>query len=267
MKAKQLIRKGLEVTNLYPTAKKVKNSIKSGVDKIKYRMSPEFKEFNQRKKMYSKLVKKGGLVFDVGANVGNRTEVLLNLGAKVVAVEPQSNCINILKDKFGSHPNFNLFEGGMSEKEGKTTIFVANVDTISSMSQEWINSVKDSVFKENTWDKTETVKVDTLDNLIKQYGVPDLIKVDVEGFEISVLRGLTQKVNYLSYEFMFPKFHKQALECLEYLEGISDIECNYSWGESMQLAEPTWVPSHQFKDVLSKAATESNFGDIYIRFV
>src|SRR3954471_20046 len=76
-----------------------------------------YKEYNQRKweaahakrenelfpariAFYRQFIKPGNLVFDVGANVGNRVEVFLKCGAKVIAVEPQPNCVDILKGKF-----------------------------------------------------------------------------------------------------------------------------------------------------------------------
>lgn len=267
MKTKELIKNTLEKTNLYKPAKKAKEFVSRKYNRAKYLMSPEYKEFQRRRALYSSLINKGDLVFDIGANVGNRTEVLLNIGARVVAVEPQANCVRILNDKFGNNENFVLFEGGMDQKAGETVIHIADVDTISSMNLDWINSVKNGVFKENSWNRQEKVKVDTLDNLIIQHGVPHLIKVDVEGFEINVLKGLTQKVGCISYEFMFPEFYNQALECLEYIESIAPVECNYSWGETMKLVERKWVPSSDFREILSDAKKNAYFGDIYVRFL
>ena len=54
---------------------------------------------------YSGFIKKGDMCFDVGANLGDRTEAFLKLGAKVVVVEPQEDCIKTLKDKFGDNEN------------------------------------------------------------------------------------------------------------------------------------------------------------------
>jgi hypothetical protein len=51
----------------------------------------------ERKKFYQQFINAGDLVFDVGANEGNRVQVFLDLNANVVAVEPQPNCIEILK--------------------------------------------------------------------------------------------------------------------------------------------------------------------------
>ena len=51
---------------------------------------------------YSQFVPNGGLVFDIGANIGNRIEIFLEIGATVIAVEPQAACVAILKEKFGN---------------------------------------------------------------------------------------------------------------------------------------------------------------------
>jgi FkbM family methyltransferase len=225
------------------------------------------KIYRDRKSFYSQFIKKNDLVFDVGANVGNRTEIFLSLGARVVAIEPQENCINVLRTKFGNNSMFDLYEGGMDSKRGKNKIRIANADTISSMSTSWIERVKKDVFKDYSWDKEVEINVETLDNLIKERGIPKFIKIDVEGYELEVLKGLSQKTKYLSFEFMLPQFFKEAVDCIDYISTISPIECNISWGESMKLELPSWLNSKDFKEYLSQAKTTSNFGDIYIRFV
>ena len=71
------------------------------------------------KAFYSQYVKSGQLCFDVGANMGNRTDILLQLGAKVVAVEPQESCCRHLTGKFGNNPNFTLVTKAMDEIAGQ----------------------------------------------------------------------------------------------------------------------------------------------------
>ena len=55
------------------------------------------KDDQKKLKFYSQFIKKGDLVFDVGANLGNRTKIFLKLGARVVAIEPQPFCMSRLK--------------------------------------------------------------------------------------------------------------------------------------------------------------------------
>lgn len=55
-------------------------------------------------------------------------------------------------------------------------------------------------FPDYRYDKKEKVQVVTLDDLIKEYGLPKYCKIDVEGFEWKVLKGLTRPIPYVSIE-------------------------------------------------------------------
>ena len=48
------------------------------------------------KTFYSQFISKNSLVFDVGANIGNRTAMFAELGRLVVAIEPQNTCMKTL---------------------------------------------------------------------------------------------------------------------------------------------------------------------------
>ena len=112
--------------------------------------------------------------------MGNRITPLLNLGAKVVAVEPQEKCYKFLAKKFGKR--IKIVTQGLGENEGIKNFHISNASTISSFSDEWINSVKTTRFKDYRWDKVVKVEMTTLDILIEQYGIPVFIKIDVEGY-------------------------------------------------------------------------------------
>jgi 16S rRNA A1518/A1519 N6-dimethyltransferase RsmA/KsgA/DIM1 with predicted DNA glycosylase/AP lyase activity len=61
----------------------------------------------ERRKMctfYRQFIKPNDLVFDVGANIGNYTAIFLALGARVLAIEPQAECMAQLRARFGRHP-------------------------------------------------------------------------------------------------------------------------------------------------------------------
>jgi hypothetical protein len=85
------------------------------------------------------------LCFDVGANIGNRITPLLHIGALVLAVEPQETCYKFLEYKFG---NKIILVKGLCEKVCTRKFHIANANTISSFSEEWINAVKNGRFKE-----------------------------------------------------------------------------------------------------------------------
>ena len=220
----------------------------------------------KRLEMYGSFIKKGDLVFDVGANEGNRTDIFLELGAKVVAVEPQAECIAKLEAKFGS--KIELVKKGLDEQEGKKLLYKSDSSLISSFNKDYIDAVKDDRFKGANWTPAGELEMTTLDALIAKYGVPDFCKIDVEGFEQQVLKGLSQPLKALSFEFVVPENLKNAMQCLELLMKQGNIECNFSYGESMDLALSTWkTGTEMLAYVQTKEFEGFSYGDVYVKFV
>ena len=214
---------------------------------------------------YKNFISQGELVFDIGANIGNRSEIFLELGAQVVAVEPQLSCIKILKDKFGD--KISIENVGLSSQTGMMQFYIADVSTISTFSKDFISKTGAERFKQNRWDKTVTVPVNTFDNLIRKYGVPDFCKIDVEGYEYEVLKGLSQKLPYLSFEYCVPEMNENLINCIHHLAGLDpETLFNYSEGESMKLNLPEWIDYKEFLSVAGQASFQKTlFGDIYTK--
>ena len=104
---------------------------------------------------YSQFIKSDELCFDIGANIGNRCEVFLAIGANVLAVEPQRNCILELKKIFESNNKFVLLEKAVGRNEGQAEMFISDTHVLSSLSSHWIESVKKSGrFSTIKWDTT-----------------------------------------------------------------------------------------------------------------
>ncbi len=217
---------------------------------------------------YSKFISRGALCFDIGANVGDRVKTFLKLRANIVAVEPQEECVKILRTVYGNNRNLKIVQKAIGESEGEAEMMVCNVNTISSLSPEWIKSVRKSGrFSEYSWDKKMVVAVTTLDRLIEQYGTPSFIKIDVEGFEYPVVKGLSQPVKTLSLEFT-PEFIESTFKCIDHLQQLGDIHFNYSVGETMQLAMEEWVSSQEMVKILSSFRDDNTiFGDVYGQFL
>ena len=217
-----------------------------------------------RKNFYSWFVKEGDWVFDVGANYGNRIKVFLELKANVVAIEPQESCYKFLKLMFGK--KIHLVTKGLGSKEETRKFFIADSSTVSTFSEEYIKAVKDSGrFANNNWNKTTEIQMTTLDNLIREFGVPAFIKIDVEGFEKEVLSGLTQKIRSLSFEYCVPEQLDQALACIKILSGFNpEMKYNFSTGESMKFELEKWLTADEMMNLVrSEKFTVTGFGDVY----
>lgn len=214
---------------------------------------------------YSQFFKAGDTVFDVGANLGNRSEVFLALGAKVIAVEPQPICQDVLQRLFGRHPRFVLARCALGDAPGEATMFVADMSGLSTLSTEWMDKLKASGRLEgHKWTGSITVPVRTMDSLIAEHGVPAFCKIDVEGFEINVLRGLSRPIRALSFE-LASEAADSAVACIERLGTLATYEFNYSKFESMTYVAPAWLSGPAMVDVLRNRLEPMFFGDIYAR--
>jgi len=115
------------------------------------------------------------------------------------------------------------------------------------------------------WDKTVQVPLSTLDQLIQEYGLPQFCKIDVEGYETEVLKGLSQPIPYLSFEYN-DRLKNKALECLEILSKFPNLSYNFSPYESMQLSLDTWKNQANFYQYLQDLSSNILTGDIYVRW-
>lgn len=248
------IRSILRKTGLYSLAITVEN-----------KLITVFKK-GDRIKFYGQFVKSGDLVFDVGANEGNRTDIYLAIGAKVVAVEPQKDCYTKLESRFGD--KITLVKKGLGEKEETKTLYISDTNLISSFNAEHIEEMKKDRFKGVNWDKSSEIEMTTLDNLIAKHGVPDFCKIDVEGFEFDVLKGLSVPLKALSLEYMVPENQSVIVNCINKLNSLGKIECNHSYGESMELSMSSWMEGNKFEQYLkTKEFEATSYGDVYVRFV
>lgn len=100
--------------------------------------------------------------------------------------------------------------------------------------------------------QTRKVETTTLEELITTYGELFFVKIDVEGYEPQVLRGLKRPVKYMSFEVNLPEFRAEGLECLELLEKISEHgRFNYALDCRQGLILKQWVEFQEIVQVFN----------------
>jgi len=222
---------------------------------------------NKQKDFYKQFIVKNDLVFDVGCNIGSRTKIFLNLGAKVVGFEPQSDLCDHLYAHLKRNKNFSLERTALGATTDTTEIKISDAHVLSSMSDRWIQATqKSGRFENYNWNNTVKVPVTTLDDKIQVYGVPKYIKIDVEGYEFEVLHGLSNPVRNISIEFTAEDI-ENSYKCIDYISTLGDFTFNYSIGESLILKNHEWKSKDNIKFSLAKVCKEENkaWGDIYAK--
>lgn len=247
--------------------KKVFGDYEMHVVKSLFRSKEEKELIKKRSDFYMKILSsKDDIYFDVGANYGNRIEPIIGRINNIIAIEPQPACIKFLKRKYGN--KITIVPKGLGKIEETKTMYISNAHTLSSFSKEWIEATKDSGrFSQYTWEEEKQIEMTTLDILINKYGQPKFIKIDVEGFELDVLQGLSQVVEYLSFEYTIPERKESIINCIDRINEISknnNVVFNYSIGESMEWALEKWISPQEMKEEIErKSFINSKFGDIY----
>jgi FkbM family methyltransferase len=208
---------------------------------------------------FSGLIKPGDLCFDVGANYGAKAEVFLRAGARVVAFEPQMDCLAELRDRIGPHPKLDTISAAVGSTVGRATLYIDPHRTSTSLQGDWQPKVESTV----------QVEVTTLDRAIAQFGRPDYCKIDVEGFELEVLKGLSQPIPLVSFEYHVERNGIEVMrQCLDYLSGFGDIEVNVTPAETPEFGLPSWQNRDAFLEVFLEDLARNTayfYGDVFVR--
>lgn len=221
----------------------------------------------QLRRFYRGLIAPGDLVFDIGAHVGSRSRTLLSLGAEVVAVEPQP----IFADFIERHLPKRLkgFERvAVGAGVGEAVLHISSRHpTVTTISDRFIKGVSHADgFRNVIWDRDVRLPMTTLDRLIDRYGLPAFCKIDVEGAEADILRGLSRPVGLIAFEYT-PALPDIAREAIDRLRQLGDYRFNRVIGERHSFVEAEWSDAGTVLKALAMLGPESPSGDIYARLM
>lgn len=167
------------------------------------------------------------LLFDIGANRGDATLAGLRKGYKVVAVEAAPRIYSELVKNFIYNPNVTPLRYAVSSKDNeRVSFYECEEDGLSTLNLDWLTD--EAMPYAGKPYRTVSVNTVTINTLVKTYGVPDLIKVDVEGAEWSVFHGMNQNYGTLAFEWSFATLseHEKQLDYL-YLLGYREVAPQY----------------------------------------
>jgi FkbM family methyltransferase len=214
---------------------------------------------------YSQLVPRGSLVLDIGANVGAMSAIFTSFGNRVIALEPNADCVRHIQLSY-SGQGLEVIQAVAGPRNGLATLNLSDErDDISSLSQEWIAAIKQEHEEyRGLWSRQIVVPMVTLDTLIEHYGMPYFIKIDVEGFEESVLSGLSIQPPLISFEFN-AAFLSATMRCLHSGVLSSDSLFNFAMGDPSRFELESWVQRQDLEKRLRRMEHQDRHGDIFVR--
>jgi FkbM family methyltransferase len=154
------------------------------------------------------------MYFDIGSNIGDWSLANINQCDKIISIEASPITFKKLVNHC-KHDKIILLNYAVCNNNGNDIVFYqAESDVLSTINKDWL-TMDGSRFCNHPY--TEIIcKTISIDKLIEQYGVPDLIKIDVEGGEYECISSLTQKVELICFEWA-SELNMISYKCIDYL--------------------------------------------------
>jgi len=247
------VRRQLEGTPLFIPARALYRAV----------FHPErIKHHRQMRQFYGQFIGKGDVVFDVGAAVGEYAEVFCQLGARVIAIEPNPACCAEL-EKLARVRDIRVEACAVGATAGTATLHLCEESNLSTLSDRWVERAAESGANLQ-WTGTIDVPVTPLNELARRHGEPRFVKIDVEGFEEQALAGMSFLPEALSFEFSV-YVREAAYRCLR-RANFAGYEFNAIAGRDFEFNHVEWLSAEQMVEwMASLDGVDFEYGDIFAR--
>lgn len=217
--------------------------------------------FRKDVELFRSLIPEGALCFDVGANIGAKSEALLDARARVVSFEPNPLVLPELLARCSHRAGWRMVQAALGSSSAIGTLHAVENHGSSSLDEVWVHGCNEIA--------TYYVPIVTFDAAIRCFGTPFYCKIDVEGWELEVFLGLTESIPLISFEFhLNERDIRKTLACLERLEQFGQSRINLTPAEDSTFHLEKWIPMQDFlawfPGDLSRTLPGGHYGDIFV---
>jgi FkbM family methyltransferase len=238
-------------------SERIKRAIFNPRQELKRVIARELRKGEPELRLLPDLVDPKRAAVDVGANRGVWTHQMAALCPRVYAFEPNPKMFAILDAARPS--NAEARQIALSDRTGMASLKVPRSargfsNQHASLETNWAGAMEFGVVE------VATARLDELG--LEPVG---FIKIDVEGFELQVVKGLSQPIEMISLEYT-PELTFNLKAAIEHLETLANYEFNLSWCESMVMSRSKWFDKEKLFQLMDSMVDEMYlFGDIYIK--
>lgn len=169
-------------------------------------------------------IKKGDIVLDCGANVGDVTQKFLELGAKVYAFEPNPEAIKVLKSRFQSNKRMELIQKAVWIEESEKDFYFHAEEHYNPVEYAHSSTLVQTHEKIDTSKSCKVATIDIISFIEQLNKKVKLLKLDIEGAEIEILERLFEFNAFDKIEYIAVETHETIIKDPQYLIRLKEIK-------------------------------------------
>ena len=201
------------------------------------------------------------MYFDIGANKGDWAVANSGHCSTIISVEASPITFEKLQETC-NQTNITPLNYAICDNDGKDITFFhcTTADTLSTLNKSWLTDESSRFYNSSYFEVT--CKTMTIDQMIKLYGTPDLIKIDVEGGEYECVKSLTQKVDTLCFEWA-SEMNDVTYKCLDYLQTLGFTKFYKQNGDNYTFRPTEYGDIEQVRSQLHTTVPKQDWGMIW----
>ena len=204
------------------------------------------------------------MFFDIGANIGRWSLANIDNCEKIIAIEAAPDTFNTLSNNTNTNNKIICLNFAVCNSNDEyITFYNSQADTISTMNKDWLESPTSRFYNYTTHNIIKCTPI-KIDKLIEIYGLPTLIKIDVEGGEFECVTSLTQKVDNICFEWA-SETNTITFNCIDYLENLGFNEFAIQFEDNYTYRPQIYTNKENILQILNKTTPKKEWGMVWAK--